>query len=125
MVQVETIDGEKVVLVPYEAGHVPTYHEWMTDPELLELTGSEPLSLEEEFEMQRNWTESEDKVTFIILGKADADRPMIGDVNVFLNADGDPECGEIEVMIADREWRRRGAAREAAEEMMRCCPLRD
>lgn len=30
-----------------------TYHEWMKSPELLELTASEPLSLEEEIDMQR------------------------------------------------------------------------
>ena len=41
MVQVEAIEGERVVLVPYEAAHVPTYHGWMADEELLELTGSE------------------------------------------------------------------------------------
>jgi hypothetical protein len=30
-----------------------TYHEWMKSPELLELTASEPLTLDEELEMQR------------------------------------------------------------------------
>ncbi|TYJ55518.1 hypothetical protein B9479_003790 [Cryptococcus floricola] len=46
------IFGDKVILVPYRAEHVPEYHEWMKSPELLELTASEPLSLEEEYEMQ-------------------------------------------------------------------------
>ena len=40
--------GEKATLVPYRPEHVQKYHEWMKDPELLELTGSEPLSMEEE-----------------------------------------------------------------------------
>ena len=30
-------------------------HEWMIDPILLELTASEPLTLEEEFENQKSW----------------------------------------------------------------------
>lgn len=33
--------------------HPQTYHEWMLSEELRLLTASEPLSLEEEFDMQR------------------------------------------------------------------------
>ena len=36
-------------LVPYKPIHVPKYHNWMKEPEMLELTASEPLSLEEEY----------------------------------------------------------------------------
>lgn len=33
------------------------YHEWMKSPELLESTASEPLTIEEERDMQSTWTQ--------------------------------------------------------------------
>ncbi|ORY22124.1 GNAT domain-domain-containing protein [Naematelia encephala] len=121
------IHGDRVILVPYRTEHVPTYHQWMQSLELLELTASEPLSLDEEFEMQRKWHLDEDKLTFIIL-----ERPMhlptschpilspaelresrmVGDVNMFL-PNGLAEDGECEIMIASPQDRRKGFAREA------------
>ncbi|SPO19777.1 related to N-acetyltransferase [Ustilago trichophora] len=93
--------GHKVILVPYRKQHVPRYHEWMKDPLIQEQTASEPLSLDEEYEMQRSWANDEDKLTFIILahpdeedgGSADAYSvqdlvakcKMVGDVNIFFN----------------------------------------
>ncbi|GLB41322.1 putative acetyltransferase (GNAT) domain containing protein [Lyophyllum shimeji] len=98
--------GSKVVLVPYLPEHVPKYHSWMQDDELLRLTASERLSLEDEYQMQQRWRLDEDKLTFIILARespsgkwlpmpksttnlspthpAIAALPMVGDVNMFL-----------------------------------------
>lgn len=108
------IVGKNVILVPYESKHVPKYHEWMKSPELQELTASEPLSLEEEYQMQKSWREDDDKCTFLILDKAEYDRSgdeiaaLIGDTNIFLQPNDDSEedddglkTGEIEIMIAE------------------------
>ncbi|CAE8610038.1 unnamed protein product [Polarella glacialis] len=114
---------------------VPSYHAWMQDPELLELTGSEPLSLEEEYEMQSSWRDSDDKLTFIVLDRSlpaaeGGLGSMAGDVNVFFNQvglDEDQEvevsyaAGEIEVMVAVTASRRRGLAGEALRLMAGYC----
>ena len=54
--------GERVVLVPYRAEHVARYHAWMQDEELQHLTASEPLTLEQEHEMQQSWRKVENSV---------------------------------------------------------------
>ncbi|PQE16992.1 n-acetyltransferase 9 protein [Rutstroemia sp. NJR-2017a BBW] len=128
------ISTSKVLLVPYEEEHVPVYHEWMKDEEIQILTASEPLSLEEEYAMQRSWRKDHDKLTFIICvppsssnsepqsteQESNAQKPqpqMIGDINLFLTpADEDPDegcIGEIELMIAPKEMRGKGYGRAA------------
>ncbi|GAC96708.1 hypothetical protein PHSY_004292 [Pseudozyma hubeiensis SY62] len=89
--------GRKVVLVPYRKQHVPRYHEWMKDSTIQEQTASEPLSLQEEYEMQQSWAIDEDKLTFIILARPEGLQSeagaeemisackMVGDVNIFFN----------------------------------------
>ncbi|GMK60005.1 hypothetical protein CspeluHIS016_0902220 [Cutaneotrichosporon spelunceum] len=119
------ISGERCILVPYRKEHVPKYHEWMKSPELLELTASEPLSLEDEYAMQRKWQTDEDKLTFIVLARPDDLQDtnplltweqvqacrMVGDVNLFKpEGSDDAEC---EIMIAEPEFRRKGIAAEA------------
>ncbi|KAI0762239.1 GNAT domain-containing protein [Fomes fomentarius] len=125
-----------VILVPYRAEHVAVskYHEWMTSEELREVTASEPLTLDEEYEMQREWQENEDKLTFILLSGESlrtqdgdsvspellAGQPMIGDVNIFLKGLPDQEDfeAEVEIMIAEPAYRRKGIAYTALQLML-------
>ncbi|KAF2725592.1 hypothetical protein K431DRAFT_280952 [Polychaeton citri CBS 116435] len=95
-----SISTPSLLLVPYCPHHVPTYHDWMQDPSIQEATASEPLSLEEEYAMQRSWRTDRDKLTFIVCsplqpdvdgagavvkaGRDDTPERMVGDVNLFL-----------------------------------------
>ncbi|CAN1288779.1 N-acetyltransferase 9-like protein [Linum perenne] len=106
-----SLEGEKVILVPYMEAHVPKYHQWMQDPALLQATGSEPLSLEEEYDMQLSWTQDPLKRTFIVLDKDFVEggfvhgdphvEAMVGDVNIYMNDMDDPQMAEVEIMIAE------------------------
>nr|XP_023018907.1 N-acetyltransferase 9-like protein [Leptinotarsa decemlineata] len=106
-----TITGKNVILVPYRKEHVEKYHEWMKSEELQQLTGSEPLSLQEEYAMQKSWLMDENKCTFIVLSKLkyeetkDEIASMVGDTNLFFANCDDRLCAEVEIMIAE-EWAR-------------------
>lgn len=60
------LEGEKVMLVPYMREHVPKYHQWMKEPLLLEATASEPLTLEQEYEMHHSWTQDPNSNFFFV-----------------------------------------------------------
>ena len=61
-----SLEGEKVILVPYMKEHVSKYHQWMQDPFLLQTTGSEPLTLDQEYQMQLTWIQDPNSSLFII-----------------------------------------------------------
>ncbi len=122
--------------MPYRPEHVPKYHDWMSINEIQELTSSEPLSLEEEYQMQMNWLNDEDKLTFIVLSrdlyesaheKNETDREiysMVGDVNLFLSEDTEENHSQLEhlaelnVMIVDHANRNKGFGSESISLMM-------
>ncbi|EFR01641.1 N-acetyltransferase 9 [Nannizzia gypsea CBS 118893] len=125
------VSSSRVFLVPYSKHHVPKYHEWMKDPEIQEATASEPLTLEEEYQMQQSWRKDADKLTFIICHPIpltdasdrfqaansyrvkptsdDAPNRMIGDVNLFLKLeeqgsnDEGLDCTPEEVIVGELE----------------------
>ncbi|XP_076286990.1 N-acetyltransferase 9-like protein [Lasioglossum baleicum] len=113
------IIGTNVILVPYKEKHVKRYHEWMKSPELQYFTGSEALTLEEEFSMQQRWCQDEDKCTFIILEKSillntsDEIEAMIGDTNLFFNDPDQANTAEAEIMIANVAYRNKKRGWEA------------
>ncbi|XP_076263661.1 microtubule-associated Nat9 isoform X1 [Rhynchophorus ferrugineus] len=105
------IKGRNIVLVPYREEHVLKYHEWMKSEELQKLTASEPLTLKEEYEMQKSWQKDENKCTFIVLEKDKYEQTgneidsMIGDTNLFFATPEDRICAEAEIMIAEQSAR--------------------
>ena len=119
------IIGNKVIFVAYDVCHVPKYHEWMKSPSLQYLTASEPLTLAEEFDMQRKWVNDTNKCTFIVLDKQkfeatnDEVNSMIGDTNVYFSNENDLSVGEIELMIAEKNERGKGKGKEVLALMMR------
>ncbi|XP_073024789.1 GCN5-related N-acetyltransferase 9-like isoform X2 [Primulina eburnea] len=127
--------GERVILVPYMKEHVPRYHAWMQDPGILQATASEPLTLDQEYEMQLSWSQDTLKHTFIVLdkdlivGDFIHGQPytqghftniyaMVGDVNIFMNDLDDSHIAEIEIMIAESKSRGKGLAKESVLLMM-------
>jgi len=122
------IVGNNVILVPYREIHVAKYHQWMTSEELQKLTASEPLSLEEEYQMQKSWIEDEDKCTFIVLDKetylhtGSEEESMVGDTNLFIetgNEEEEDKVAEIDIMIAESSMRRKQRGREATVLMLK------
>ncbi|XP_021273708.1 N-acetyltransferase 9-like protein [Herrania umbratica] len=123
-----SLEGQKVIMVPYMEAHVPKYHVWMQDPALLQATGSEHLSLQEEYDMQLSWNQDPLKKTFIVLDKEMVEgkfvhgdphvEAMVGDVNIYMNDLDDPQLAEIEIMIAEPKSRGKGLGKESVLMMM-------
>ncbi|KAJ1729580.1 N-acetyltransferase 9 [Coemansia biformis] len=110
----------------------------MKSPFLQEMTGSEPLTIDEEYAMQQSWRADSDKpppsssspleCTFIVLAKDRQARPndydiydngqMIGDVNFYLNNTENPLEAELEVMLAEDGASGKGIATEVLALMM-------
>lgn len=121
--------ASSVILVPYSKHHVPKYNQWMQNEELQYLTGSEPLNLDDEYQMLQSWTEDTNKCTFIVLDRSqyislknlsNEEREiisMIGDVNFYI-VDNEIAEAEIEIMIAEPLARGKGFGREAVLAMM-------
>lgn len=108
----DVIQGTRIRLVPYLNEHVPLYHSWLSDPEMQKLTCTEPTTLQEEYEYQKDWDSSSEKIIRLI----EVDGVLIGDINLFKNGQLDNDCmWEVNVMIVKEEHRRHGYTTEALE----------
>ncbi|RMZ91580.1 hypothetical protein DV736_g1174, partial [Chaetothyriales sp. CBS 134916] len=109
-VHIHTHSPTSLILTPYLPVHVRRYHAWMQDPHIRELTASDPLTLDEEYAMQRSWRSNYDKLTFIVYSygggyetRTDIDKRnrqlsekgMVGDVNLFLFLDDDDDNNDV------------------------------
>lgn len=54
--------GQSVDLIPYTKEYVPLFHEWLQDPEMQQLVATEPISLEADYDFQRETAHSTDSV---------------------------------------------------------------
>jgi RimJ/RimL family protein N-acetyltransferase len=94
----------------------------MQSTHLQELTESEPLTIDEEYAMQKTWRDDERKCTFIVLAVGEGQESelerMAGDVNLFMHDLEDACNAEIEIMIAEPRFRRMGFATDALLLMM-------
>jgi len=136
------ISSKNLLFAPYLKPFIPTYHLWMQDPDTLFLTGSEPLSLEEELTNQKSWLTDPKKYTFIICEKK-SEEPLnlksfeilncesfsskidwksiikpIGDVNLFFHEYIEENECEIDIMIGDKEARGNGYSKDGVIIMM-------
>ena len=59
--------SDTLILVPYLPHHVPKYHGWISNAEILQQTATEYATLEQEYEMQIKWATDHDKRTCIIV----------------------------------------------------------
>ncbi|KAI9930984.1 hypothetical protein MW887_010639 [Aspergillus wentii] len=115
----------------------------MKNEEIQEATASEPLTIEEEYNMQQSWRQDTDKLTFItclpvarsedgvlprqLTVRDDDDDRMLGDINLFLRVDDGEEggsenpeiIGEVELMIAEKVNHRKGFGRASILSFLR------
>lgn len=91
----------------------------MQDPYILQMTASDPMSLQDVINMRNEWENDAMKLIFIILSKYDKTinnsliNHMIGDINLFISDIDHVKNAEINIMIAEEGYRGQGYAKEA------------
>ncbi|KFP36220.1 N-acetyltransferase 9, partial [Chlamydotis macqueenii] len=109
--------GKRVTLVPYAPAHVPRYHEWMRSEELQRLTASEPLSLEQEYEMQRSWREDTDSEDLKIFSEGGWERQVLRTAAFYSHGFTVAVQSHL-LSLSEPSYRGRGFGKEATLMMM-------
>lgn len=94
-------------LIPLQPEHAPLYHKWLSRKDMQEATRTDSLSYEQVLKI----CSKDDSHSWLI--KADDD-VFIGDLNIFIHSQEDKSLiGEVNVMVAEEQYRRQGYAKRA------------
>lgn len=120
--ELKRIHGDYTInLIPFEAEHVPLYFRWMQSKELLEMTATEPMTIEDIEESQRRLLNDKTALSLLIQVSKNNVSSIIGDVNLFRHdflCEDDLIVAEVDVMIAEANWRRKGIASEVVQMLL-------
>ena len=111
-IRVDETALQRVVLTEFRESMYEKYFEWFQDEEIRRETSTDGLTREEVAGLQGIWSQAH-VYSFIICDKESyvCDLPgksMIGDVNLFIQ----DSVGEINIMVAEKTFRRKGIASE-------------
>lgn len=111
-IRVEDVTLERVILTGFREAMYEKYFEWFQDEEIRRETSTDGLTKEEVAGLQEIWSQP-NVYSFIICNKDNyihdsPDKSMIGDINIFIQ----DSIGEINIMIAEKSFRRKGIASE-------------
>jgi RimJ/RimL family protein N-acetyltransferase len=91
-------------LVDFTQEFVQIFHKWMQEEEVLQLTSTDPMSLEDVTNLSCQSLKGHCIVKIILL-----DGVPIGDVDLFYSVDEDLlRAGEINILIAEKQYRSKG-----------------
>lgn len=104
------IENEELLIREIEEADAQKYYEWLNNEEILKLTESKSMSLDETRELILEWINDEDTFEFIIVEKKD--NMLIGDIT-FRTVE--PGVLDYAIMIGETQRRGKGYAKKASQ----------
>jgi RimJ/RimL family protein N-acetyltransferase len=99
----------EINLVDFTEEYTSLFYEWMQDADLLRLTGTDRMTLEEIKRLSEKSLEGKCIIKIILL-----DDTPIGDIDLFYSIDEDLlNCGEINILIVQKQYRSKGYGKRA------------